>query len=143
MKKLNINKLKKYIPLFVLALAILCCNLAIADVGNNNRYSSGGGDFGGGGDGDWGVIIGYLLGLFIENPTVGFIVLVILVVVVLISKRKSKKQATDTTYINKNVNQQADNEFTFDNSTMVAAQIQAIDPASHPKSSSASPVRCS
>ena len=130
MKKLNINKLKKYLPLFVLALAILCCNLAIADVGNNNRYSSGGGgDFGGGGDGDWGVIIGYLLGLFIENPTVGFIVLVILVVVVLISKRKSKKQATDTTYINKNVNQQADNEFTFDNSTMVAAQIQAIDPA--------------
>ena len=129
MKKLNINKLKKYLPLFVLALAILCCNLAIADVGNNNRYSGGGGDFGGGGDGDWGVIIGYLLGLFIENPTVGFIVLVILVVVVLISKRKSKKQATDTTYINKNVNQQADNEFTFDNSTMVAAQIQAIDPA--------------
>lgn len=129
MKKLNINKLKKYLPFFALALAILCCNLAIADVGNNNRYSSGGGDFGGGGDGDWGVIIGYLLGLFIENPTVGFIVLVILVVVVLISKRKSKKQATDTTYINKNVNQQADNEFTFDNSTMVAAQIQAIDPA--------------
>ena len=129
MKKLNINKLKKYLPLFVLALAILCCNLAIADVGNNNRYSSGGGDFGGGGDGDWGVIIGYLLGLFIENPTVGLIVLVILVVVVLISKRKSKKQATDTTYINRNVNQQADNDFTFDNSTMVAAQIQAIDPA--------------
>jgi len=129
MKKLNINKLKKHLPLFILALAVICCNLAFADVGNNNRYSGGGGDFGGGGDGDWGVIIGYLLGLFIENPTVGFIVLVILVVFVLISKRKSKKQATDPTYINRNVNQQADNEITFDNSAMVASKIQAIDPA--------------
>ena len=128
MKKLNFNKLKKYLPILLLLLAVVCCNLAIADVGNNNRYSSGDGDFGSGGDGDWGVIIGYLLGLLIENPTLGFIVLVILIIFVVISKRKAKKQATDNTYINKRIQEQADNEFTFDNTAMVAEQIRAIDP---------------
>ena len=103
MKKLNFNKLKKYLPILLLLLAVVCCNVAIADVGNNNRYSSGGGDFGSGGDGDWGVIIGYLLGLLIENPTLGFIVLVILIIFVVISKRKAKKQATDNTYITKRI----------------------------------------
>ena len=128
MKKLNTNKLSKYLPLLLLFLAIVCCNLAIADVGNQNRYNSGGGFDGGGGDGDWAIIIYYLLGLFIDNPTLGLIVLVILVIFVLIKKRKAQKQATDTDYINKNVQQQAENEFTFDNSAMVAEQIRAIDP---------------
>ena len=110
-----------------MVVALICCNLAIADVGNNNRYSSGGGDYGGG-DSDVGVLIGYLIGLMIENPTMGLIVLVILIVFVLISRRKAKKQSTDTTYINNNVNQQAENDFTFDNTAMVAEQIRAIDP---------------
>ena len=127
MKKLNFNKIKRYLPFLLMAVALVCCNLAFADVGNQNRYNSGGGDIGG--DGDWGAVIGYLIGLMIENPTVGFIVLVILIMLVLIKRRKAKKQSTDTTYINRNVNQQAENEFTFDNSAMVAAQIQAIDPA--------------
>ena len=106
-----------------MVVALICCNLAIADVGNNNRYSSGGGDYGGG-DSDVGVLIGYLIGLMIENPTMGLIVLVILIVFVLISRRKAKKH----TYINNNVNQQAENDFTFDNTAMVAEQIRAIDP---------------
>ena len=127
MKKLNLNKLKKYLPILLLALAVVCCNLAIADVGNNNRYSSGGGDFGGG-DGDLGVLIGYLLGLFIEDPSTGFIVLLIILAVIFISRRKQKKQASDPTYINRNVQQQAENDFTFDNSTVVAEEIRAIDP---------------
>ena len=113
----------------MLALAVICCNLAIADVGNNNRYNSGGGDYGGGGDGDWGVIIGYLIGLFIENPVVGMIVLVILVIIVLVSKRKAKKNASDPTYINRNIQNQANNDHTIDNSATVASQIQEIDPA--------------
>ena len=130
MNKLNHKNLKKYLPIFLLALAVICCNLAIADVGNNNRYSGGGGgDIGSGGDGDWGILIGYLLGLFIENPVVGLIVLVILVVVVLISRRKAKKRASDPTVINSTINQQANSEFTPDNSAYVATQIQAIDPA--------------
>ena len=128
MKELNFNKINRYLPFLLMAVALVCCNLAIADVGNQNRYNSGGGDIGGG-DGDWGAVIGYLIGLMIENPTVGFIVLVILIMLVLIKRHKAKKQSTDTTYINRNVNQQAENEFTFDNSAMVAAQIQAIDPA--------------
>ena len=125
---MNFNRLKRYLPFFLLAVVLSCCAIGFADVGNGNRYSSGGGDFGGG-DGDWGVIIGYLLGLFIENPTLGLIVLVILVVFVLIRKRKAKKQSADTTYINENVQQQAQNDFVFDNTAMVAQQIQAIDPA--------------
>ena len=128
MKKLNLNRLIKYLPLVLVALVLVSCSQAVDDVGNFNRHSSGG-DFGGGGDGDWGVIIGYLLGLFIENPTLGLIVLVILVVFVLIRRRKAKNQSTDTTYINENVQQQAQNDFTFDNSATVATQIQAIDPA--------------
>ena len=69
MKKLNFNKINRYLPFLLMAVALVCCNLAIADVGNQNRYNSGGGDIGGG-DGDWGAVIGYLIGLMIENPTV-------------------------------------------------------------------------
>lgn len=127
MKKLNLNKLKKYIPFLLLILAVVCCNLAIADVGNNNRYSSGGGDFGGG-DGDLGVLIGYLIGLFIEDPSTGFIVLLIILAIIFISRRKQKKMSTDTDYINRNVQQQAENDFAFDNSNNVAEEIRAIDP---------------
>jgi predicted lipid-binding transport protein (Tim44 family) len=129
MKKLDFNKLRQYLPFLFIFLALLCSTLAIADVGNQNRYSGGDGGFDGGGSGDWGVIIGYLIGLMIDNPVLGMIVLVILVVVVLITRRKAKKQASDPTIINQRVNQQASNDFNFDNSAAVAAQIQAIDPA--------------
>ena len=129
MKKLDFNKLRRYLPFLFIVLALLCCTMAIADVGNQNRHSSGGGGFDGGGSGDWGVIIGYLIGLMIDNPVLGMIVLVILVVVVLITRRKAKKQASDPNIINQRVNQQASNDFNFDNSAAVAAQIQAIDPA--------------
>ena len=109
-------------------MAVVCCNLAIADVGNNNRYSSGGGGFDGG-DGDIGALIGYLIGLFIQDPTTGFIVLVILVAIILIRRRKQKKQESDPTYINRSVNQQAENDVTLDYTNVVAEEIRAIDPA--------------
>ena len=129
MKKLDFNKLRQYLPFLFIFLALLCSTMAIADVGNQNRYSSGGGGGFDGGSGDWGAIIGYLLGLFIDNPTVGLIVLVILVVIVLLMRKKAKKQASDPGYINQQVEQQAKNDFTFDNTAMVTAQIQALDPA--------------
>ena len=129
MKKLDFNKLRQYLPFLFIFLALLCSTMAIADVGNQNRYSGGDGGGFGGGDGDWGAIIGYLIGLFINDPTAGFIVLVILVVIVLLMRRKAKKQASDPGYINQQVQQQAKNDFTFDNTAMVAAQIQALDPA--------------
>ena len=127
MKDLNFNKIRKYLPFVFLLLAIVCCNLAIADVGNQNRYSSGGSDVGG--DGDIGVLIGYLIGLFIENPTMGMIVLAILVVFVLIKRRQAKKNASDPTYINRNIEQQAANDVNLDFTANVANQVQAVDPA--------------
>ena len=129
MKKLNLNRLKQYLPFVLMLVALLGSTMAIADVGNQNRYSSGGGGgFDGGGDGDILGIALYLLGLFIDNPVLGLIILIILVVFVIIRRKKMKKQATDPKYINQQVQQQA-NEFHFDNSASVAAQIQAIDPA--------------
>ena len=129
MNKLNFNKLKKYLPLVLMLLAIVFSNLAIADVGNNNRYSSGGGGGDFGIDGDIGALISYLVGLFINDPTIGLIVLVILIVIILMSRSKARKQATDPSYINKGVQQEVDNDVTLDFSASVAAQIQAIDPA--------------
>ena len=129
MKNLNFNKIRKYLPFVFLLLAIVCCNLAIADVGNNNRYSSGGDGGGFGGDGDIGALIGYLIGLFIRDPVTGFIVLVILIVIILISRRKAKKQVSNPDYINRGVQQEIENDTTLDFTTSVAAQIQAIDPA--------------
>ncbi len=124
MNKLDFNKLKKYLPLFLLLIALVCCNLAIADVGNNNRFDLG--DFDGG-DSDFGAIL-WLIYLCIRYPYLIPLVLVICIVSFIIS-RKKKKKASDPTIINKNISQQANNETTIDNSAMVAAQIQAIDPA--------------
>ena len=124
MKNLNLNKLKRYLPFFLMIVALVCCNLAIADVGNNNRYSSSdGGDFGGG-DFDIGVLIGWLINLFIQSPVLGLIV----VVIIIIAYRIMKKKSNNTDAINQRVNQQASNDFVFDNSSTVAAQIQNIDP---------------
>ena len=124
MKNLNLNKLKKYLPFLLMIVALVCCNLAIADVGNNNRYSSSdGGDFGGG-DFDIGVLIGWLINLFIQSPVLGLIV----VVIIIIAYRIMKKKSNSTDAINQRVNQQASNDFVFDNSSTVAAQIQNIDP---------------
>ncbi len=104
--------------------ALVCCNLAIADVGNNNRYSSSdGGDFGGG-DFDIGVLISWLINLFIQSPVLGLIV----VVIIIIAYRIMKKKSNNTDASNQRVNQQASNDFVFDNSSTVAAQIQNIDP---------------
>ena len=127
MKKLNTNKLKRYLPFVLMLVAVVCCNLAIADVGNNNRYTPGDGGFDG--DGDIGALIGYLIGLFIQDPTTGFIVLVLIVAIILIRRRKQKNMSTNTDYINRNINAQADAEPTLDYTNVVADEIRAIDPA--------------
>lgn len=126
MKNLNFNKLKKYLPFILVLLALACCLPGLADVGNQNRYNSGGG--GDGDMGDIGVLIGYLIGLFIEDPTTGMFVLAIIVVILLIRRRKSKKMSSDTSYINRQVNQQAETEVTPDFTAAVAAEIQSLDP---------------
>jgi predicted lipid-binding transport protein (Tim44 family) len=126
MKKLNFSKLRKYLPFVLLIAAIVCCNLAIADVGNNNRYSSGG-DFDGG-DGDIGALIGYLIGLFIQDPKTGFIVLLLILAIIFIKRRRQKQMATDTSYINRNIQQQIEKDVVMDYSSVVGDQIRTIDP---------------
>jgi len=125
MKKLDFRKLRAYLPLVLMVLALIgCCIPAIADVGNQNRYS--GGD--GGGDGDLGVLIGYLIGLFIDDPATGMVVLAIIILILIIRKRRAKKQQSDFEYINKQVYEQAQKEMTPDFTASVAAEIQGIDP---------------
>jgi predicted lipid-binding transport protein (Tim44 family) len=126
MKKLNFSKLRRYLPFILLIAAIVCCNLAIADVGNNNRYNSGGGFDGG--DGDIGALIGYLIGLFIQDPKTGFIVLLLILAIIFIKRRRQKQMATDTSYINRNIQQQIENDVVMDYSSVVGDQIRAIDP---------------
>ena len=127
MKRNILRKIRQYLPFILLALSLLACNFAFGDVGNQNRYSSGSG--GSGVDGDYGALIGYLIGLFIDDPELGMVVLAILIVIILIRKKNAKKQASDPGYINQQVQDQVNTDTTFDNSTSIAAQIQAIDPA--------------
>ena len=126
MKKPVFKKLQKYLPFMLLGISLLACTLAFGDVGNQNRYSSGGGYDGG--DGDIGALIGYLIGLFINDPVTGMIVLAIILIFYFWRKKKAKKQASDPGYINQQVQNQVNTDSTFDNSAMIAAQIQAIDP---------------
>jgi predicted lipid-binding transport protein (Tim44 family) len=121
MKKLNFSKLRKYLPFILVLLAIACCFPAIADVGNQNRYDTGSNS---GGDFDLGVLIGWLINLFIQSPVLGLIAVVVIIIAYRIMKKKSK----DTDYINKNVNNQANSEVTMDYSGVVAEEIRAIDP---------------
>ena len=127
MKKLDFNKLKQYLPFVLMLLVMLCTTMAIADVGNQNRYSSGNGGGFDGGDGDLGALL-WLLYFCIRNPWLLIIVIPAFIVYFIVSKKK-KKNGGNTNAINQRVQQQANTDFQFDNSAMVAAQIQAIDPA--------------
>ena len=130
------KKFLKVLPFVILALLVgLLCfqfvNHMLADVGNVNRYSPGGG---GGGDMGFGDmeglsnIISYLIGLFIQEPTVGLVLLVIFVVLWLLAKRKMQQQASDTSYINRQVNAQANADITTDLTGHVANSVREIDP---------------
>ena len=103
-------------------MAIASCLTAIGDVGNQNRYDSGGGN---GADFDIGVLIGWLINLFIQSPILGLIAVVVIIIAYRIMKKKSK----NPNHINKNVNNQANSEVTMDYSGVVAEEIRAIDPA--------------
>ena len=126
MKSDRLLRFRKHLPFVLLILSLVITTLAFGDVGNQNRYNSGSYD---GGDGDIGALIGYLIGLFINDPVTGFIVFAILAIVILIRRRKAKNQASNASYINQQVQDQVNNENIVDYSAMVASQIQTIDPA--------------
>ncbi len=135
---MNSEKKKKFLKtlpfaILVLLVGLFCfqfINHATTDVGNVNRYSTGSGN-GGVGFGDMeGIseIISYLIGLFINNPTVGLVLLVIFIIIWMMTKKKAQRQATDTTYINQQVQQQADSDIVMDYTNIVAEKVRAIDP---------------
>ena len=124
MKKLDFNKLKQYLPFVLILLSLLCCTLAIADVGNQNRYG-GGGDFDGG-DSDIGALL-WLIYLCLRYPALIPIVIVVCIVLFIISKKRSKNGG-NADVINQNVSQQANNDVTPDFSAIVAEEIRAVDP---------------
>ncbi len=117
----------------LLAVMTLLCGVAIADVGNQNRYTGGGGGYdGGGGDGGYGELIAFLLGLCIEHPMLALVLFVALMIYIFVQKRKKGGGAgkSDWTYENQAVERQAEadaNRFA-DMSGQVAAQIQEVDP---------------
>lgn len=126
-KPIFFKKLLPLLPFLLLILALVSSVVAFGDVGNQNRYTSGGGgsDF----DGDGiGALVGYLIGLFINDPVTGLIVLFILVVFLLIARRKRKKQASDPGYINQQVQNQANNDVIMNFTDVVASQIRETDP---------------
>ena len=49
MKKLDFNKLRQYLPFAFMLIALLCSTMAIADVGNQNRFLGGDSGFDGAG----------------------------------------------------------------------------------------------
>ena len=101
--------------------------LSYADVGNQNRYSSGG-DLGGG-DGDLSGLIGFLLGLLVDSPSVGIVVIIIVVIIYIIYKRKRKQGMSDFAGMGNPSGGGVNGPSTIDaNTTMVSEQIQAIDP---------------
>lgn len=126
MKRISFRKIKPYIPLLLTTLFLLIGGFAIADVGNQNRYQSG--DYGGGGDFALGELIGWLIGVFVDDPGTGLLILIIVLVIYLIAKRKAKKQISNVDFINRNVNQEANNDFVIDNSENIAATIRTLDP---------------
>ena len=119
--------------LFVVAMT-LSCDMALGDVGNQNRYTGGGGGYDGGyeGGGDLGELLSFLLGLFINYPVPTLIILAILLIFYMVSKRKNKGSGgnTDWTRENKAVERQAEADINrlADMSPQVATQIQEIDP---------------
>ena len=110
-------------------IGLLTCTFAFGDVGNQNRYSSGGGYDGG--DGDISGLIYFLIGLFSgDRDSVTVAIIVVIMIAYFYFKNKiAKKKASDPGYINQQVQNQVNTDSTYDNSAMVAAQIQAIDPA--------------
>ena len=129
MKKLDFNKLRQCLPFVFMLLALLCSTLAIADVGNQNRFLGGDGGFDGG-DSDLGALL-WLIYICFRYPVLIPLVIVIAVVLFII-KRKKKKNANNPEAINQRVNQQvrqqANNSNLIDNSAAVSQQIRAIDP---------------
>lgn len=126
MKNFDFKRLNRLLPFFFLIILALCSTLTFAGVGNQDPYSSG--DMGFGGDFDIGVIIGYLIRLFIESPILGLIVIAAVIIIYRIRKKKAKADAVNPTIASQRAQQQAATDSIFDASESIAEKIHATDP---------------
>ncbi len=116
--------------LFLVVMTAFCC-VAIADVGNQNRYTGSGGGYDGGGD-DYGALIWYLIGLCIDNPVLAVLVIIGFIIYYIVRRKKVNGSGnSDWTRENRAVERQAEADASrFANmSHQVALQVQEIDPA--------------
>lgn len=127
MKNTDRQKIFTFLSVALVMAAVCISTVAIADVGNQNRYVSTSDSGGGSDDGFVSFIVGLILGLLFEHPTVGVPLLVFIAVIVWIGVRKANKnvggaggmQTPPSNFMSENTT--PDNEG-------VTAQIQAIDP---------------
>ena len=125
MKQIDRRKLiRLFGVLFVVALVCIG-TMAMADVGNQNRYV----DSDSGGDGDFfEFIAGLIVGLLFEHPAIGIPVLVIAVVWYLIARKKKGLKGADIPQDMSGYTGGVEGETLVGDQAAVAAEIQAIDP---------------
>lgn len=119
------KQIKKITPILFLALMVGAALLSYADVGNQNRYSSPN-DIGSG-DGDMGALIGFLLGLMVDNPGMGVPLIIIIIIVFIVYKKKHKQNISGFAGSPSPMGSGASIPPTVE-PRLVADQIQAIDP---------------
>lgn len=124
MKKLDKGKIAKLFGALLFVALICTCTVAMADVGNQNRYV----DTSSGGDDDvFGFLAGLIVGLLFDHPVL-FIPLVIIALIFYIRHRiKAKKQGkgASASFVD---NADVADQVTELPQDAVTAQIQAIDP---------------
>lgn len=126
MKQIDRRKLiRLFGVLFVVALVCIG-TMAMADVGNQNRYVDS--DGGGGDDDFFEFIAGLIVGLLFEHPAIGIPVLVIAVVWYLIARKKKGLKGVDIPQDMSGYNGSVEGETLVGDQAAVAAEIQAIDP---------------
>lgn len=131
--KFDKHKLFKLLGVVLLLTLVCASTIAIADVGNQNRYveSSSSSDYDGGDDGLAGFIAGLLVNLIFENPAVGLPLAIIVLIIYFIFRKGGGKGRKKGGSGNNEMSQAAAIEraqAAAASEEAVAAQIQAIDP---------------
>ena len=124
MKRIDGGKLAKLVGALLVVALVCTCTVAMADVGNQNRYV----DTSSGGDDDlFGFIAGLIVGLLFEHPVIGIPLVIIIFFLYLRARRKAKKNGgTAGSQFAEAPN--TDEQTAFLPQEAVTAQIQAIDP---------------
>lgn len=131
--KFDKHKLFKLLGVVLLLTLVCASTIALADVGNQNRYveSSSSSDYDGGDDGLAGFIAGLLVNLIFENPAVGLPLAIIVLIIYFIFRKGGGKGRKKGGSGNNEMSQAAAIEraqAAAASEEAVAAQIQAIDP---------------